>query len=101
MWTVIETSMGTSSPFTGSRRTLLTTTKAIIIGCAPAFAGLIRRQFGTHDVSYNSRGYVKRSPHDIKMKSLESDNTNKSKRKDQELWTDGHGSEEALADLGV
>lgn len=83
-----------------SRLILLTPTKAVIIGCAPAFAGLIRRRFGTPDVSYNSRGYVKRSTEKIKLKSLESGNTKKLKRRDQELWTDGHGSEEALADLG-
>ncbi|KAF3050155.1 hypothetical protein E8E11_010361 [Didymella keratinophila] len=82
MWTVIKSSM------------------AVIIGCAPAFTGLIRRRFGTPDVSYNSRGYVKRSTDDIKMKSLESDNTGKAKRRNQELWTDCYGSEEALADLG-
>ncbi|KAF2621104.1 hypothetical protein BU25DRAFT_253525 [Macroventuria anomochaeta] len=82
MWTVIEISM------------------TVIISCTSAFAGIIRRRFGTPDVSYNSRGYVKRSTDNTKIKSLESGYTSQSKRKDQVLWTDGHGSEEALADLG-
>ncbi|KAJ4985185.1 hypothetical protein SVAN01_09321 [Stagonosporopsis vannaccii] len=79
MWTVIETSM------------------AVIIGCAPAFAGIIRRRFGTADVSYDSRGYVKRPSDNVKMKDLASDKASRSKRRATRLWKDKNGSQEALA----
>ncbi|KAF2704598.1 hypothetical protein K504DRAFT_507071 [Pleomassaria siparia CBS 279.74] len=45
--------------------------RTVIIGCAPAFAGIIRNHFGTKNaVSYDSRGYVKHSADEIKMQSV-------------------------------
>ncbi|KAF2114826.1 hypothetical protein BDV96DRAFT_494291 [Lophiotrema nucula] len=78
MWTVIETSM------------------AVIIGCLPAFAVVIRNRFGTKKGSYDSRGYVKRSTDVIKMKSVGSGSSGL-RTKDDELWPEAHGSQEALA----
>jgi hypothetical protein len=70
---------------------------AVIIGCAPPFATIIKNRFGTEGVSYDSRGFVKRSTENIKMKSGGSGSTDRPELKDDVLWTDGHGSEEALA----
>ncbi|KAF2004706.1 hypothetical protein P154DRAFT_519182 [Amniculicola lignicola CBS 123094] len=78
MWTVIETSM------------------AVIIGCAPAFASMIRRRFGTPDVSYDSRGYIRRPTVGSKTKSLGSDSTEGKRRNDDLILTDRHGSEDAI-----
>ncbi|KAF3006903.1 hypothetical protein E8E13_011153 [Curvularia kusanoi] len=82
MWTIIETSM------------------AVVICCAPAFAGIIRRRFGTPDVSYNSRGYVKRSTEAINIKAMKQDGNKRARRIDEMLWTEDQGSQEALADPG-
>ena len=70
-----------------------------MICCAPAFAGIIRRRFSTRDRPYNPGGYVKQSPADINLKRLEKGIDKRSKRKDDTLWTDGHGSQIARADL--
>ncbi|OSS54076.1 hypothetical protein B5807_00083 [Epicoccum nigrum] len=83
MWAIIETSM------------------AVITSCAPAFAGILQRRFGTRAVSYDSRGFVKRPMNDdIWMKQLENGMGKRSKRDDTVLWTNGQGSQEALADPG-
>lgn len=73
---------------------------AVIIGCAPAFAGVIRRRFGTPYVSYDSRGYVKRNNKDIELKGLGDKKASRSERKDTKLWNIEEGSQEALADPG-
>lgn len=74
--------------------------EAVITSCAPVFASVIRCQFGAPDVSYDSRGYAKRQTDGIMMKVSRSCNTRNSRPRNQELWTDGNGSEEARADLG-
>ncbi|KAF1843358.1 uncharacterized protein K460DRAFT_143935 [Cucurbitaria berberidis CBS 394.84] len=80
MWTVIETSM------------------AVIIGCAPAFAAIIRSRFDTQNGSDDANGSAERSTDQIKMQSMGTDRANPSKRKDDLLWNEPHnGSEEALA----
>jgi hypothetical protein len=93
MWTVIETSM------------------AVIIGCAPAFAAIIHKLFGSLAVSYDSRGYIRRPDDEVEMapsdrtaseggekgeKSSSSDG--RAKRGGDDLWaTETQGSEDAPA----
>jgi hypothetical protein len=70
---------------------------AVIIGCAPPFAAIIKGRFGSPDVSYDSRGYVKQSKsEEIKMKSMGSASTDPQENKGGVSWNDAHESEEAL-----
>lgn len=73
---------------------------AVIIGCAPAFAAIISSQLRTKNASYNARGYVKQSTDDMKMDTLGSGSVGRRQRKEDTLWADDHGSEDALADEG-
>ncbi|KAF1954781.1 hypothetical protein CC80DRAFT_416744 [Byssothecium circinans] len=52
MWTVIEVSM------------------AIIIGCSPAFATLIRARINSKKSSYNARGYHKQGGDDVDLNTI-------------------------------
>lgn len=81
LWTVLETSM------------------AVIIGCSPAFAILIRRHFETHNISYNGQGY-RNQPFglgDVGMHSLPSASTRSRRGSRNTFWDDGHSSQEELA----
>ncbi|CAO2647391.1 Nn.00g083130.m01.CDS01 [Neocucurbitaria sp. VM-36] len=78
LWTVLECSI------------------AIIIGCSPAFAVLIRKRMNSSKkASYNAQGYLKQGTEDnIKMKSLVSSNG----RGNRDIyWDDTHSSQEELA----
>ena len=87
MWTVIETSM------------------AVVIGCAPAFAAIIHKRFGQHAVSYDTRGYARQPVEEVKMSSVgegsahgsKSGSSGRPKARDDMLWSSSNGSEEALA----
>jgi hypothetical protein len=84
---------------------------AVIIGCAPAFAAIIHKLFGSLAVSYDSRGYVRRPDDEVEMASSDrtaseggekggkkSSSDGRAKRGGDDLWTtETRGSEEALA----
>ncbi|KAH7396260.1 hypothetical protein BKA66DRAFT_557129 [Pyrenochaeta sp. MPI-SDFR-AT-0127] len=78
-WTVLECSM------------------AIIIGCSPAFAVLIRKRINTSKKpSYNAQGYIKQGTDEVKLKSLNSSN-GRLKRDDINMYWEEHSSQEELA----
>ena len=70
---------------------------AVIIGCCPPFAAIIKSRFGTQDASKDSSSRVQRSTESYKMKSAGSGSTDRPEPKDEVRWADVHGSEEALA----
>lgn len=74
---------------------------AVIIGCAPPFAAIIKSRFGTPDVSYDSRGYIKQSKsEEIKMKSMGSGSTDPRENRGDISWNDAHLSAEVLTHDG-
>ncbi|KAG9201969.1 hypothetical protein G6514_005164 [Epicoccum nigrum] len=77
LWTVLETSM------------------AVIIGCSPAFAVIIRKHFQTRNASSRDQGYHTASG-DVNMKSMGSA-TRPRRAGNTSIWEDGHSSQEALA----
>jgi len=76
----------------------LTSFPAVIIGCCPAFAALVKRTLSSLSASYNSRGYVKGSRGNsiIKMRSRPSRDSKGNQNTDAS-WAQGHGSREGLA----
>lgn len=81
LWTVLETSM------------------AVIIGCSPAFAVIIRKHFQTRNASSNGREYHTQhsASGNVKLKSM---GTSSGRPKHTSIWDDGHSSQEALAKDG-
>jgi len=64
----------------------------VIIGCATALADILRRRFGTPDILYDSRGYVKGWDDDIQMMNLDGERVNQAKYKVARLWNNTDGS---------
>lgn len=83
LWTVLETSM------------------AVIIGCSPAFAVIIRKHLQTRNAS-NGRGYNTQpsASGDVKMKGMDGSASRQRRVSDIAFWEDGHSSQEALAKDG-
>ncbi|OAL45166.1 hypothetical protein IQ07DRAFT_661946 [Pyrenochaeta sp. DS3sAY3a] len=80
LWTVLECSM------------------AVIIGCSPAFAILIRNKINsTKKSSYNAQGYIKQGTGDIKMKPIGSSSGRGKRDEIDTYWEDMHSSQEELA----
>jgi hypothetical protein len=80
LWTVLETSM------------------AVIIGCSPAFAVIIRKHFQTHNASSRDREHHTASE-DVNMQSMGS--ARRPRRvSNTSMWEDGNSSQEALAKDG-
>jgi hypothetical protein len=68
LWTVLECAMG--SFIIQTEVEVLTRSIAILIGCSPAFAILIRKRINGSKPSYNAQGYVKHGTDDTKLKSI-------------------------------
>lgn len=77
LWTVLETSM------------------AVIIGCSPAFAVIIRKAFQTRNESSRDQGHHTVSG-DVNMTSMGSVRRPR-RASNTSIWEDGNSSQEALA----
>jgi hypothetical protein len=97
LWTVVECAMGMFSANTRQKYILLTIFTAVIIGCSPAFAILIRNRLNTSKPSYNAQGYAKQGTDDIKMKSIVSSSVRPRRDNREPYWDDAHSSQEELA----
>ena len=69
---------------------------AIMIGCSPAFAILIRKRLNTKKASYGAEGYMGQPNDSIKLKSTTSSAARPKRDKDV-YWDDTHSSQEELA----
>ena len=106
IWTIIETSMGISRSALPPKILPTNIQSAVIIGCSPAFAAVLHKQFGQHAASYYSRGSAGRPVEEIKIASVGSSSAPGSKSGDSDrpkgredmLWSISNGSEEALAE---
>ncbi|KAJ4987861.1 hypothetical protein SVAN01_06591 [Stagonosporopsis vannaccii] len=81
LWTVLETSI------------------AVIIGCSPAFAVIIRKHLQTRHASRSGRGYNTQpsTSGDVKMKGMSSSAGRQRRVSNGAFWEEGHSSQEALA----
>lgn len=84
LWTVLETSM------------------AVIIGCSPAFAVVIRRAFQTRDAESRDRDGRTHPTADggVKMVNVSGASERHRHASHTSMWGDEHGSQEALAKDG-
>ena len=76
---------------------VLTISLAVIIGCSPAFAILVRKRSNASKPSYNAQGYVKQASDNIRMKSMVSSSIRLQGDNRDALWGDAHSSQEELA----
>lgn len=79
------------------KMTLLSHLVAIIIGCSPAFASLIRKHINTSKPSYNAQGYLRQGPDDVKMENRASCLGRPNHVYPDIYWQDTHSSQEELA----
>ncbi|KAH9882528.1 hypothetical protein J1614_000764, partial [Plenodomus biglobosus] len=79
LWTVLECSM------------------AILIGCSPAFAILIRKRINTQRSPYNAEGYIKQPTDEVKLKDISSSGSGPKPTLNDGYWDDTHSSQEELA----
>lgn len=72
---------------------------AVIIGCSPAFAVIIRRYFQTRNASSAARQYntQQSASGDVKMKSMGGAAGRPRHAGSTSIWDDAHSSQEALA----
>lgn len=98
LWTVLECSMGKFAPNVQFKPLPSNFTPAVIIGCSPAFAILIRNKINsTKKSSYNAQGYIKQGTGDIKMKPIVSSSGRAKRDEIDTYWEDMHSSQEELA----
>jgi hypothetical protein len=76
---------------------VLTCSIAILIGCSPAFAILIRKRINGLKPSYNAQGYVKHGTDHIKLKSIVSSSGRTRLDKSDPYWDCNNSSQEELA----
>lgn len=76
--------------------------EAVIIGCSPAFAGIIRRYIDTRNASYSTPGYIQQpvDSEDVRLKSLITTRVLPGRRRSSTSWQDGNSSQEAFARSG-
>jgi hypothetical protein len=99
LWTVLECSMGTQDLRLIFHDLQLTRHIAIIIGCSPAFAVLIRKRLNdSKKRSYGANGYPKHATNeDVKLKNMVSSKVRPKRDNMDAYWDDNNSSQEELA----
>jgi hypothetical protein len=64
--------------------TVVETSTAVTIGCAPAFAALIRSRLNTQKPSYNTQGYIRHSTSSMKLHTIGSAASRPKKQREEE-----------------
>jgi hypothetical protein len=100
LWTVLECSMGKQSLHESLSDLSLIQLPAIIIGCSPAFAVLIRKRLNdSKKRSYGANGYPKKhlTNEDVKLKAIVSPKARPKRDNMDAYWDDNNSSQEELA----